>query len=121
MSWLLAEFANESNAGEKRRGVRRRLRFESLLKGARAPSKVVVLNLSEAGMMLHATEELAVGETFEVALADGAAVEACVVWKRTPLYGCRFVSPVTRGMISAVLLRAEPGPPPDPTGMTTKR
>jgi hypothetical protein len=107
MAWfgLLAEFSSDPKISEKRSTVRRKLRFESMLTASRPQSKVVVLNLSEAGLMLHSHDELAVGETFEVTLPEAGSIEARVVWRRSPLYGCEFLSPVTRGMISAVLLK----------------
>ncbi len=108
MPWfgLVAEFSSDPATMEKRSAVRRKLRFESILTTSRNPSKVVVLNLSEAGLMLHANDALTVGETFEVALLEAGFVEARVVWKRVTLYGCEFLSPVSRGVISAILLKA---------------
>jgi hypothetical protein len=113
MAWfgLTAEFSNDPQTKEKRGAVRRRLRFESVLAKSRPRSKIVVLNLSEAGLMLHSSDELAVGETFEVTLLEAGPVEARVVWKRFSLYGCEFLTPVTRGMISTVLLKAAPDDP----------
>jgi hypothetical protein len=111
---LLAEFSPDRRGQDLRRYARRRLRFESALASAAAPSQVLVLDLSEAGLMLHARDDLAVGEIFEVTLPAGhapdtTAVEACVVWKRGPLYGCRFLSAVTGAMIAAVRLKAGTG------------
>lgn len=111
---LLAEFSLAHRGLDQRRHVRRRLRFESSLACASVSSRVLVLDLSEAGLMLHARDDLAVGEIFEVALACGhahesVAVEACVVWKRGPLYGCRFLTAVSGAMIAAVRLKADTG------------
>lgn len=110
MSWfaLVAEFSEGSEAVERRAAPRRRLRLESVLSTKRPPSKAVVLDLSEAGLMLHAFDDLAMDETFEVLLPDVGAVEAQVLWKRNTLYGCKFLTPVTRAMISAALLKAQP-------------
>ena len=90
--------------------MRRRLHFESVLTGARDPAKVVVLNLSEAGLMLHTLNDLAVGETFELELPGPSVAQARVVWKRVSLHGCEFVSPVSRAAISAILLKASHEP-----------
>lgn len=109
---LLAEFSPNHRGHDQRRASRRHLRFESALSAARGPSPVLVLDLSEAGLMLHAPDDLAVGEIFEVALPaghDSVAVEASVVWKRGPLYGCRFLTPVTGAMIAAARLKAGTG------------
>jgi hypothetical protein len=113
MAWfgLLAEFSSDPQISEKRSTARRQLHFESMLTASRPQSKVVVLNLSEAGLMLNSPDELAVGETFEVTLPEAGSVEARVVWRRFSLYGCEFLSPVSKGMISAVLLKvAHDGP-----------
>lgn len=112
MAWiaLVAEFLDRPDGQERRGRERRKLTFESVLSGSRPPSKVVVLDLSEAGLMLHAEERLAIGETFEVLLPEAGVVEAEVVWKRSTLYGCKFLSPVSRAMISAVLLKAGQAP-----------
>ncbi len=108
MPWigLLAEFSDEPESVEKRRTVRRKLRFELILNSDRNPAKVVVLDLSEAGLMLHTTGDLAVGEMFELELPESGMVQARVVWKRMTLFGCEFVSPVSKAAISAVLLKA---------------
>jgi hypothetical protein len=113
MRWLglVGAFSNDPATAEKRSALRRKLEFESVLTTARAPSKVVVLDLSEAGLLLHSGDELTVGETFEVALPQAGPIEARVAWKRVTLYGCEFISPVSKAMISAVLLKAAPGRP----------
>ena len=107
---LVAEFSRISRKADRRVASRRRLRFESLLTGSRPPSKVVVLDLTQCGLMLHAHDTLTIDETFEVILPESGPVEAQVVWRRNHLYGCKFLSPVSRGIISAVRLRAEHDP-----------
>jgi hypothetical protein len=111
MAWfaLLAEFSDGSERAERRSAARRRLTFDTLVTTPGPAAKVVVLDLSEAGLMLHAQDDLAVGEVFEVALPGTKPIEARVVWKRTTLYGCKFLSPVSRGMISAIVLKARSG------------
>lgn len=110
MAWfaLVAEFSEGQEAPERRGPVRRKLRLESILSTKRPPSKAVVLDLSEVGLMLHAYDDLAMDETFEVMLPEAGSVEAQVVWKRNTLYGCKFLAPVSRAMISAALLKARP-------------
>jgi hypothetical protein len=107
---LVAEFSRTSGRSDRRGALRRRLKFESLLVGSRPPSKVVVLDLTPGGLMLHAQDRLTIDETFEVVLPESGPVEAQVVWRRGSLYGCKFLSPVSRGIISAVLLRAQHDP-----------
>lgn len=116
MAWfaLQAEFLDAPDGKGRRRAdrraaARRKLALDSLVTPPNPGAKVIVLDLSEAGLMLHAQDDLAVGEVFEVALPGAEAIEARVVWKRTTLYGCKFLSPVSRGMISAIVLKARPG------------
>jgi len=111
MAWfaLLAEFSNGLDSAERRAAGRRKLNFDTRLAASGGSAKVVVLDLSEAGLMLHAQEDLAVGEVFEVALPGAETIEARVVWKRTTLYGCKFLARVSRGMISAIVLKARSG------------
>jgi hypothetical protein len=120
MAWfaLLAEFSTDpvgadqrsaDRANTDRRSTgRRKLAFGARLTTAQPGSHVIVLDLSRDGLMLHAQDDLAVGEVFEVAMPGADAVEARVVWKRTTLYGCKFGSPVSRGTVSAILLKARP-------------
>jgi hypothetical protein len=107
---LAAELSRGREGRERRGGARRRLNFASTLALPRRAAQATVLDLSEAGMMIHTGALLAIDETFEVDLLEdepaACGAEACVVWKRGSLYGCRFVSPVSRGAISAVVLRA---------------
>ena len=108
MAWvgMLAEFSNDASADERRGEVRRKLHLESVLSGPRPPSKVVVLDLTQAGMLLYATADLEIGDAFTVELPIAGGVDARVKWKRTELYGCEFVKPISRGVVSAMLLKA---------------
>jgi|EndMetStandDraft_4_1072995.scaffolds.fasta_scaffold89654_1 hypothetical protein len=108
---VFALAAELSKGRERRSPVRRRLRFDSTLSASGRPAKAVVLDLSEAGLMLHTQAMLTIDERFEVDLSVAGpdavdTAEARVVWKRGALYGCRFVPPVSRATISTLLLRA---------------
>jgi hypothetical protein len=107
---LVADFSRAAGRQDRRGPSRRRLRFESLLTGSRPPAKVVVLDLSQAGLMLHSPGRLEIEEAFEVELPESGPVEAQVVWRRNNLYGCKFLAPVSRGIIGAVMLRAQHDP-----------
>jgi hypothetical protein len=39
-------------------------------------------------------------------------VQASVVWTRAPFFGCEFVAPVSRGAVSAALLKSPIDEPP---------
>lgn len=110
MTWfaLVAETTEDSEMVERRSAPRPRMRLESVVSTARPAGKAVVLNMSEAGLMIHAYDDLAVDEIFEVVLPQVGSVEAQVAWKRNTLYGCQFLSPITQATISAALLKAQP-------------
>jgi len=65
-----------------------------------------VLDLSQAGMLIHSPQQLEVGDVFAVDLPEAGMVDARVIWRRTTLHGCEFLEPVARAAISAALLRA---------------
>ena len=106
MQSLIAEFSADVPMQDKRRAVRRKLRLDSKVSIAKSTTRVVVLDLSARGMMIHTETELAVGEAFEVDLPLAGAFEACVIWRRMTLYGCEFRSPIPGAAISAALLKA---------------
>ena len=115
MAWqgLIAELTDAPPPGQRtgadqRRRKRLGLRFAASLADPGGPSRAVVLDLSEAGFMMHTRHTLAVGDSFTVELPEAGPVEARVVWKRVTLHGCEFAEPVTRRAISATLLRAAP-------------
>lgn len=123
MSWigLVAELTDVPEERQKRRDDKRsekrwRLRFEAGLSGERGPATVVVLDLSRAGFLIHTTQALAVDDQFTVDLPEAGPVEASIVWKRLTLHGCKFAVPVSRAVISATLLKAEPVRSPDRDG-----
>lgn len=106
MSLLLAEFQSEPLAKDKRRAARRKLRLELPTRLGGDGTRVLIHDLSETGLMLQTVAELAVGEVFELELPEAGPSSARVVWARDMLYGCDFLSPVSRGTVSAALLRA---------------
>lgn len=106
MNWLVAEFLIESEPGERRRKTRRTLRLMPDVALPDSDTAVVMLDLSEAGMLLNTEAEFEVGEVLQVDLPDFGIAEARVVWKRKPLHGCEFLSPITKAAISAMLLRS---------------
>ena len=108
MPWvgILAEFASDAPDKDRRGEIRRKLRLEAVLSGPRPAEKIVVLDVSQAGLLLYAESQIAVGEEFAVDLPLAGDVDARVVWKRNCLYGCQFTSPISRGAVSATLLKA---------------
>lgn len=103
---LLAELRTEPETRERRRTSRRTLRLEVEGAGNEAAGRAVVRNLSETGLLLETAEPLRNGDTLSVELPEAGAVVARVIWSRTPYFGCEFAAPVSRGSVSAALLKS---------------
>lgn len=103
-------------AGSDERSVHRRsLRLITTARPSSAePFEAIILDLSEEGFLTRAPGCLAVGDAVEVCLPDAGLVAAKVVWASGPYYGCEFVSPVSRAVVSASLLRSAPRAEPAP-------
>lgn len=96
-------------AGDRdRRGPERRsLRLET--KGsvpAKGATRVLIRDISETGLLLECSSPLSIGETITLDLPSVSEVEACVVWSSGNLHGCEFTEALTRGSVSAALLRS---------------
>ncbi len=106
MAQLLAGVWTAPQAFEDDRSVaRRKLRLALPAATAQAATtNVLIRDLSELGFMIETTAKLAVGETFQVHLPEAGPVDACVVWNIDSAYGCRFLSRVSKGTVSAALL-----------------
>lgn len=93
-----------------------RLRLQLETSGA-LPSgeqaNVMVHNISPSGMLLETSLPLAEGESLSVALPEGGAAIAQVVWASGMLFGCRFEERLSPGMLSAARLRATAPLPPE--------
>lgn len=93
------------------RGAERHVLRLSAAIGSRPESEATVHNLSRSGLLVACDAPLAKGEEITVEFASGTRHLAEVVWTDDGLCGCRFAQPLTRGEISAALLRALPGEP----------
>lgn len=105
---LLAEISLGSSRAERRDSVRRTLRLVAEVAYSRDSARVLILNLSESGVLIETAAVLVVGETLELELPEAGAVIARVVWQRGSEFGCEFDTPVSKGAISAALLRSPP-------------
>lgn len=111
---LQAEISTNARR-DGRRTARRTLRLEVQALAAANTTKALIYDLSEAGLLLETTAAIKVGETLLVELPEKGNLEARIVWTRGSLFGCEFVSPVSKAVVSTALLRspievfAEPG------------
>lgn len=105
---LLAEISLGSAKAERRDTIRRTLRLVAEVSYSRDSARVLILNLSESGVLIETAAVLAVGESFELELPEAGTVVARVIWQRGREFGCEFDSSVPKGAVSAALLRSPP-------------
>lgn len=109
---LTGTFAPGAN---QRYASRRVLRLEAQLSADDAREGALIHNLSETGMLISATSDLAIGEKIEIALSGGKTHMAEIVWADEGLFGCRFTTPIPKSVLSAALLRSELPKKPAPS------
>lgn len=105
---LLAEISLGSARAERRDAFRRTLRLVAEVSYSRDSARVLILNLSESGVLIETAAVLTVGESLELELPEAGTVVARVVWQRGREFGCEFDRPVPKGAVSAALLRSPP-------------
>lgn len=106
MAQLLAGIWSDPAAEDYRGAARRTLRLALPASAASQPETTVLIrDLSELGFMIETSAELAVGETFQIDLPEAGLSEARVIWNRESYFGCEFLSRVSKGAVSAALLR----------------
>ncbi len=108
MAQLLAGKWTDPTASADYRGAARRTLCLALTATTNevATTSVLIRDLSELGFMIETSAELAVGETFQIDLPQAGLTEARVVWNEDSSFGCRFLSRVSKGAVSAAMLLA---------------
>jgi len=107
---------SKAHADMRRGATRRKLQLDvggTTSSGANA--KVIILNISETGVLLRTSAVLSIGERLEVALPQAGARAAQVMWASGDLFGCQFEAPISRAAVSAAQLRGTPEPAKDAT------
>lgn len=105
MQPLLAEIHTEALASDARRAPRRTLRLQVAV-ATEAGADALIHNLSETGLLLETTTDFARGDALDVELPHVGATSAIVAWSRGGFVGCEFVTPVSKAVVSAALLKA---------------
>jgi len=111
---LLAELRTDARTGDERGAARRTLRLEVQTSTAEDTAKTRIHNLSEKGLLIETTADLAVGETIQVDLPNTGVTAAIVIWTNGSFFGCEFKLPVSKAAVSAALLQSPAewsGPP----------
>ena len=108
-------FEDLPSAPGRPRETRRQLQLEA--EGA-LPSgdaaRVLIHNVSASGLLIETTVTLHEGERIEIALPGAGPAPAAVIWSSGALYGCRFKTPLSPGVLSALQLRSDAAPSPAP-------
>lgn len=91
--------------GVRRGEPRRRLDLATGARQGERTANVAVINISQSGLLLRTSAELALDEPLMVRLPDGGERAARVVWSADDLFGCRFVKPLTRAELSAAQIK----------------
>jgi len=94
-----------SKSDNRRGTVRWRIRLEmtGALDDKRA--RLVIHDISTAGMLIETQLTLEVGQSIMLSLPEADSVIGSVVWQNGPLFGCRFDQPMPQAVVSAVRLR----------------
>ena len=71
-------------------------------------ANVIILNISETGVLLRTAAALSIGERLEVTLPQVGTKAALVMWASGDLFGCQFEEPISRAAVSAAQLRGKP-------------
>lgn len=103
-------FAHVMNADanvNRRRTARRALMLDAVAHtDADQTSEIIIHNLSQTGLLIESQAEFAVGEIFYLHLPEIGATPAQVRRKDQNSYGCEFLAPVAKVVISAALLKS---------------
>ena len=102
------------NGAERREDQRRTLTLSAI---ATSPSsgetRVVIRDISPGGLLIEAIPQLlSANDLIELNLPAKGVIQARVVWRSGPFFGCEFIERVSTGAISAALLKSAPDEAP---------
>ena len=92
---------------ESRTALRRELRLRVQGRLPSGDEEVLLINISQAGVLVQSVAPLAEGETFTITLPGSEPVAATVVWARQGYAGCRFTRQLSPEEINRALLRSD--------------
>ena len=94
----------ESPAKTDRRSQnRRKIHLESALGSG---SDVLIHDISPTGALLETEAKLEPFEMLHFHLPEAGETEAVVVWSSRHFFGCEFTRPISKGAVSAAMLRS---------------
>jgi hypothetical protein len=106
MKPLVAHLSSADRATNRRGTARRALKLQVPSAPEDSGTRVLIHNISESGMLIETSTQLAVGDVLQVHLPHAGSTDALVIRSQGQLFGCRFTSRISRGAVSAALLRA---------------
>ena len=103
---LQAEISQDIVPQTRRGAVRRTLRLVVSASASQSGWTTASINdLSEAGLKIETAARLAADEVIVVDLPIMGSVEARVAWSQGSTFGCEFLSPISKAVVSAALLQ----------------
>jgi hypothetical protein len=66
---------------------------------------VLVHDLSLTGLLIETSADLSIGGALEIELPETGMRQARVVWNSGKYFGCELLAPISKGSLSAALLR----------------
>lgn len=119
---MLARFESTEDFSERRNLDRRLLTLQVDGVVAGGPGiDVFIHDLSLSGLLIETCANLAVGSQIEVNLPEAGKTIARVVWSTSHYFGCQFIAPIPKAVLSAAILKnsvAAPRPAPAAPGRT---
>ncbi len=104
---LLAHLESRS-ARSNRRGSERHVLNLRVPGSTPSQSAAVVLihDLSQTGLLIETSGSLEVGSDLEINLPEAGVRQARVLWNSGHYFGCQFHAPISKGGLSAALLKS---------------
>lgn len=104
---MFAHVMNSEENVNRRRTARRSLVLDAVAhKDEDQLSDIVIHNLSQTGLLMETSASFEVGEIFYLHLPEVGATPAQVRRKDNGRYGCEFLAPVGKVVLSAAILRS---------------
>lgn len=104
---MFAHVMNSEENVNRRRTARRSLILDAVAhKDEDQVSEIVIHNLSQTGLLMESSAKFELGEIFYLHLPEVGATPAQVRREDNGRYGCEFLAPVGKVVLSAALLRS---------------
>lgn len=104
---MFAHVMNADLDANRRRTSRRSLMLDSVVqKDDVELAEIVIRNLSQTGLLMESHADFGVGEIFYLHLPELGATPAQIRWKDDAKFGCEFLTPVSKAVIAAAVLKS---------------